>query len=99
MKTAERVINKVMCAIRDRKLDAFHDPVFFPTRGVALRWFEDLAESNEQLKAHREDYSLWVLGTFDQVSGLFQLEMMPELLGSESSRGPNGTGDVLTEVK
>jgi hypothetical protein len=67
----------VVCAVRDAALQAYARPFFVPTKGVAMRSFRDevkrKAEDNP-MHQHPEDYELFALGTFDEASGVFELE-------------------------
>lgn len=58
-------------AVYDVKGEAFGMPIFQRTKGEALRAFED--ECNREgsmLCSHPEDYSLFLIGEYDQGNGL-----------------------------
>lgn len=68
-------------SIRDRAVDAFGRPMFFPTIGAAVRAFDD--EINRDSKdnpyfAHPEDYDLYHLGHFDDSTGRFTMLEAPK---------------------
>lgn len=64
----------LIVAVRDRAADAFMRPFFVPTRGMAIRSFQDevnRAAPDNSMNAHPEDYDLFALGTFDEETGQF----------------------------
>lgn len=62
----------VVCAVRDRALDAFMQPFFAPSVGIAVRSFGDEVNRAESpMAAHPDDYDLYQLGTFDDATGRF----------------------------
>ncbi len=57
-------------AVYDEKACSYGAPMFFPSRGVALRSFSDVVANRESpLAKHPGDYKLYDLGTFDPNSG------------------------------
>lgn len=58
-------------AVRDKAVDAFVQPLFFRSKGEALRSFLDAVKSNDMFKAHPEDYDFYSLGTYDDNTGEF----------------------------
>lgn len=60
-------------AIRDQKAGAYQDPLFFRSHGEAERAFE-LAVRNPESTWHKHpnDYDLFHVGDFDDVSGKFE---------------------------
>jgi hypothetical protein len=73
----------VIVSIRDRAADAYGRPAFMATEGVAIRSFSDEVnnkyESN-QMYAHPDDFDLFLLGTYDDNSGSFDLLDSPKQL-------------------
>lgn len=60
----------VVCAVRDAKADAFGQPFFAQQRGIAVRSFADeCSRSDSGLNKHPEDYALFVLGEYDDLTG------------------------------
>lgn len=67
----------VVVAIKDSALNAFMQPVFTPSVGLAQRSFADEVNNRESpMSRHPEDYSLYQLGSWTDVTGLFI--QMPE---------------------
>lgn len=70
-----------MLAIKDRAVDAFGRPIFFPAVGAAVRAFQDemnrVAPDNT-MNAHPDDYDLYLLGTFEDATGHFEVEAIPK---------------------
>lgn len=67
----------------DKQLEEFNTPMAFPSRGVAIRSFCDEVKreaSENQMRQHPEDFSLWYVGTFDSVQGEFGSPFQPEKL-------------------
>nr|QJB19229.1 MAG: nonstructural protein [Microvirus sp.] len=60
------------CAVRDGAVGAFLTPMFFRSKGEAIRSFTDAATNSEhQFSKHMSDYVFYVVGEFDDNSGLF----------------------------
>lgn len=60
----------IVCAIRDVKADKYFPPICVPHRAQAVRSFAQECGDKESLMAKwPEDFELWQVGTFDQVSG------------------------------
>lgn len=61
----------VACAVFDSKVGAYSPPFFVKTKGEAIRSFTDAcADDNLPFKKHPGDYRLFLLGEFDDNSGL-----------------------------
>lgn len=59
-------------AIYDQKANAYLTPFFLPTAAMAVRVFSDCVNSDDhQFGKHPNDYTLWHLGTFDDVTCQF----------------------------
>lgn len=62
---------------RDRAADVFSQPFFSPTKGTAIRSFSDeinRVDVNNMLNKHPDDFDLYYLGTYDDNTGLFDVE-------------------------
>lgn len=60
----------LILAIRDAKSQLYGNPLFFVTKGAAVRAFSDVINDGKSDYAkHPEDYSLWQLGTYDDQTG------------------------------
>ena len=60
----------VVCSVRDAKAEAFGQPFFSQQRGIAVRSFADECDrSDSGLNKHPEDYALFHIGNYDDVSG------------------------------
>ncbi|WNK14522.1 MAG: nonstructural protein [Microvirus sp.] len=69
-------------AVRDRAADVFGTPYYSVSRGSAIRGFSDEVNRREPgntLSAHPEDFDLYVLGTFDDAGGVFDVKS-PEMI-------------------
>lgn len=60
-------------AVYDSAAEVFGQPMFVPSRGVAIRSFTDevnRADANNQLFAHADDFTLYHIGDYDDVKGV-----------------------------
>lgn len=59
-------------SVFDKKVGAFGTPLFFRSRGEAIRSFSDAVQDGQsQFCKHPEDYGFAYLGSFDDGSGSF----------------------------
>ena len=71
-----------MFSIYDHKAKAYQLPFYLRQSGEALREFSDLVnDEKSRVIKHPEDYTLFLLGEFDETTGEFQLEKTPSPLG------------------
>jgi len=67
--------------IHDSKAEAYIQPFFQSTYGLAERMFTDEANNPESnICKHSEDFTLFYLGEFDQETGLMELEPTPKAM-------------------
>ena len=60
-----------MFTVKDKKSEGFSMPFFQKTFGLAERSFKDAAQdTNSQIAKHPEDFALYYIGEFDEVTGL-----------------------------
>jgi len=60
----------VACSVYDSAVLAFNTPMFFRTKGEALRSFVDACrDGKSQFVAHAKDYTFMQLGEFDDQNG------------------------------
>lgn len=65
-------------SVRDAKLEGFMQHQCFPTKGVAIRAFtEGVNTADSPFNKNPEDYALFEFGTFDDLSGKFELHPQP----------------------
>lgn len=70
-------------SVKDRAAEVFNRPFFVPHRNVAVRDFTDevnRAAADNQLNKHPDDFDLYILGTFDDNTGVFHMEETPTVL-------------------
>lgn len=82
-------------ALRDRQSAVFQLPMCVPAFGPLVRELTDAVndERNGMLYKHPEDYQLYRLGDFDDNTGVFSCEKLPDMVldcGSLARRGPQG---------
>jgi len=61
---------KKMFAVYDSKVEAYMVPMFFRSKGEALRVFMDAANDEKSaLSQHSEDYTLFEVAEWDELTG------------------------------
>ena len=61
----------IICAVADSKAEIFMEPMFFQAEGQAIRAFADAVNGSEgNFALHPEDFTLFVVGEFDQALGV-----------------------------
>lgn len=74
-------MEKVVCACFDQKAKVFSNPFFSTNNATAIRDFERAVNDNTSgLYAYSDDYSLYHLGSFDDLMGTFTCPAEPQLL-------------------
>lgn len=69
-------------AVYDSKTGAYCAPFFLKARGEALRSFIDTAQGNDTLiSKHPEDFTLFELGEYDDLTASFKIHPSPVSLG------------------
>jgi len=72
-KSPERTMLLLMFSVFDSKAECFLRPIMSETRGLALRAFSDAVnDPSHDMHKHAEDYTLFCVGSFDQVTGEVQ---------------------------
>lgn len=62
--------NIQVLAVHDSAAGSFAMPMFFASKGVAVRAFSDAANGGDKnISAHPQDYKLYKLGEYNPVSG------------------------------
>lgn len=70
-------------SIYDSKAVAYAPPFFMARPELALRAFRDLAaDPQSQISKHPEDYVLFLLGSYDDETGLLKAAGMPVQLAT-----------------
>lgn len=72
-------------AVRDVKAECFGSLMVLPTRGLAIRSFTDACrDARSPMAQYPSDYSLYELGTYDDVSGQIVSHSVPVFLAAAS---------------
>lgn len=72
-------------AVFDSKAAAYLQPMFFLTKGVAIRAFSSaVSDPKHEFYRYAEDYCLFELGEFDEASAIFSCHMTPIPIGKAS---------------
>lgn len=70
-----------VCAVRDRAIDSYMQPIFVVAVGQAIRSFSDeVNRSDSPFGSHPEDYDLYLIGEFSEDVGLLIPCTPPKLL-------------------
>lgn len=73
-------------AVHDSKVNAFSQPFFLRTQAEAMRgWIEVVNEPSTQFNKHPEDFNLFLLGDFDEDTGLITPLSAPQAIASAIS--------------
>lgn len=68
-------MKKVICSVYDKRAEFFDRPFTAQSNGEMIRAFTDIAvNADHPIGQHPEDYSLYRIGYFDDVSGLITPE-------------------------
>lgn len=63
-------MNPMIYAIRDKKAEAFMQPYYANTPGLAIRTFETNVNQQDSIfNAYPDDFELYEIGTFDDAKG------------------------------
>lgn len=68
-------------ATRDIVANVFSQPIFVPHIGIAIRAFGDECSGKGQQKdlaAHPEDFELWLIGEYDDITGQMEPGIQPD---------------------
>lgn len=67
-------MNTIIIAVRDQKANGYTQPFTAASRGIAIRSWADQLNDRDNAKSdqvrHPEDFTLWVIGTYDDTSGI-----------------------------
>ena len=68
-------------SVRDRALDAFGQPIFSPSTGLAVRSFSDeVNRPGSDFNKHPEDYDLYEVGQWDDETGTLAPLVPPKMI-------------------
>jgi hypothetical protein len=90
-------MKKVLCSVFDEKSCVFSNPVYMRTKGEAIRAFEaEINKKESALGQYPEDHKLYVLGFFDDNSGLIEGVAQPEFIisGTDFKQGVKENGNI-----
>lgn len=68
-----------MFAVKDLAIGAFNTPMYFRSRGEAIRSFMDACITEKAFISHPEDYEFHCCGEFEDGTGIFS-SRPPELV-------------------
>lgn len=74
---------QLIFTVYDSKAETFLPPFFVPSKGIAIRAFEDCINSKDHhFGKHPADYTLFFLGEFDTDVGKFMLPETKQSVGN-----------------
>ncbi len=74
-------MNMEICSIHDTAAQAYMTPMFFQSRGQAIRSFSDAVnDGKSDFYKHPEDYTLFHLGSFNERTGSIDIAPAPAVL-------------------
>lgn len=76
-------MNLMIFSVFDRAAQAYGRPIFVQSTGIAIRSFTDEVNrvaSDNDMNKHPDDFDLYLLGVFDDVTGEMVVEKVPQLL-------------------
>lgn len=81
----------IIVAVKDNKASVYSQPMYFPTTGMAIRSFQDaLADNTNAMAKHPDDYDLYQLGEWDDLSGVFINEKNgPKVIAQGANHKPH----------
>ncbi len=84
-------------SVYDEKAEAFMQPFFTATTGIATRNFGEWARNKDSMIGrHPEDFKLYNIGTYSDVTGTFENVPAPLLIGTAMQYLPD---QMLKKVK
>lgn len=76
-------MKQVVTTVFDAKAETYSPPFTAVSKGAALRSFMDaVADPKSQFYQHPEDYSLFMLGSYDLISAKFELLPSPQVIAN-----------------
>ena len=73
---------KKMFSVYDSKVGAYLDPMFFRSKGEAIRAFSSaVADSTHQFHKYASDFTLFELGSWDELNAKMDLHATPVSVG------------------
>lgn len=77
-------------AVFDSAAEMYSNPIFFRSKGEALRWFQDSAsDESSPLNKHPKDFSLTYLGEYDDETGEFQESIKISMMTGIEAKAAN----------
>lgn len=68
-------MKQIIFSIHDSKAEAYINPFFLPTEGLATRSFGDCVnDPNHQFYLNPADYTLFAIGEFDSDTGVIEYQ-------------------------
>lgn len=71
-----------ICTVYDSKAEAYFTPMFFKNRAEAVRSFTEAAmDKATMLGKYPADFTMFELGTYDELTGKFVINSTPTSIG------------------
>lgn len=83
------MVTKMYC-VYDAKTNVYGPPFFAHNDGHAVRMLsDDVTEGKSLIARHPEDYSLWVVGSFDDNKGVVESVPASRVIECQELKGSN----------
>jgi hypothetical protein len=94
------MMEKPVVVLFDNVAQAYKDPFYPPTTGVALREFQDAVNdpNNGHLYKHPQDFDLYVIGSWDEQTGKMTVNEVAEKLANCSSLKTDYEHDLASKT-
>lgn len=82
---------KTICAVRDRAIDSFGQPIYVHTNAQAARMFRDeINREGSEMGAHPEDFDLYEIGSYNEETAKLEALSTPRLIsiGKDQKKTP-----------
>lgn len=78
--------------VYDQKAEAYLQPFFAATKGLAIRSFQEtLTQPEHHFTKHAEDFTLFELGEYDDANAIIEQHATPISLGTALEHKTEGT--------
>lgn len=68
----------IVMAVRDSAVGAYLRPFYAPSVGAAMRsFYDEVNRKDSEMFRHPDDYELFELGEFEEVSAVFSMKSVP----------------------
>ena len=82
-------MRKEIYAMFDSAVQSYMQPIFADAKGQVLRSLMDIVQDdNHEMSKHREDYTCFKIGEYDQQSGMIEAHTPQKVIGLWELKDP-----------